>query len=125
MQIKVISFGFSFGLPSDADLVFDVRCLPNPFYIPELRNKTGVDQEVYDYVFQFPESFAFTKKITDLLDFTIPLYITEGKTQLVIAVGCTGGKHRSIAIAEYLSQYINYSNTHTSILHRDQDKTLA
>lgn len=125
MQVKVISFGFSFGLPADADLVFDVRCLPNPFYVPNLRDQTGLDKEVYDYVFQFPETLTLVKKITDLLDYTIPLYVAEGKTQLVIAIGCTGGKHRSISVAEYLGQYITYANTHTSLLHRDQDKSLG
>lgn len=124
MQIKIISFGFSFGIPVDADVVLDVRCLPNPFYISKLRDKTGTDPEVYEYVFQFPESAALVSKFVDLLDYTIPLYVAEGKNQLVIAIGCTGGKHRSIAIAEYLNNYITHPNTNVTLLHRDEDKKL-
>ncbi|HAG57407.1 MAG TPA: RNase adaptor protein RapZ, partial [Ruminococcaceae bacterium] len=91
MLITCTSFGFKYGIPSDADLVFDVRCLPNPFYIPELKNKTGLDQQVRDYVFSCEEARQLYQKIEDFLNFTIPLYEKEGKRQLVVAFGCTGG----------------------------------
>lgn len=99
MLITCTSFGFKYGIPSDADLVFDVRCLPNPFYVPSLKNKTGLDQEVRDYVFSHEEARQLYRKIEDLLEFTIPLYEKEGKRQLVVAFGCTGGKHRSVSFA--------------------------
>ena len=97
MHIDVQSFGFKFGAMSEGDLVFDVRCLPNPFYVPELKNKTGLDKDVYDYVLSFDEAKVLLGKLTDLIDYLIPLYEKEGKSQLVIAFGCTGGKQlRSI-----------------------------
>ena len=92
MKLNVMSFGFKFGLPGEADLVLDVRCLPNPFYVPELKHKTGMDQEVVDYVMKFDESKELLKRIEYLLDYAIPLYVKEGKSELTIAVGCTGGE---------------------------------
>ena len=100
--VSILSFGFKNGVPQDADLVFDVRFLPNPFYIDELKTKTGLDQEVKDYVLSFPEAGEFVDKIVDLLDFLIPNYVREGKYKLVVAVGCTGGKHRSVTLADQL-----------------------
>jgi len=119
MIVSVQSFGFKYGAPTDADLVFDVRCFPNPFYVDELRNKTGLDKEVYDYVFGFPQTNIFMQKLCDMINFLIPLYIEEGKSSLLIAIGCTGGKHRSIAIAEKLNKYINENITHSAVTHRD------
>ncbi len=100
--VNIISFGFKHGIPIDADLVFDVRFLPNPFYIEDLRPKTGLDRDVYDYVMQWTDTRKFIDKLTELLKFMLPLYKREGKSQLVIGIGCTGGQHRSVAIAEYL-----------------------
>ncbi|MBR6158445.1 MAG: RNase adapter RapZ, partial [Lachnospiraceae bacterium] len=97
--VRVVSFGFKYGIPMDADLVFDLRFLPNPYYIEELKRQTGNDAPVHDYVMSFPEAGEFLQKLTDLLQFLIPNYIKEGKHQLVIAVGCTGGKHRSVTLA--------------------------
>ncbi|MDP4153839.1 MAG: RNase adapter RapZ [Bacillota bacterium] len=119
MIITVQSFGFKYGAPADADLVFDVRCFPNPFYIDELKNKTGLDKEVRDYVFGFPETNIFVDKLCDMISFLIPLYMEEGKTSLTIAIGCTGGKHRSTCIAEKLNKYINDNVTYSVITHRD------
>ncbi|WP_404996280.1 RNase adapter RapZ [Caldifermentibacillus hisashii] len=102
--VNVISFGFKHGIPIDADLVFDVRFLPNPFYIEQLRPKTGLDQDVYEYVMKWTDTSKFLEKISDLLSFMLPLYKREGKSQLVIAIGCTGGQHRSVAIAKYLGE---------------------
>lgn len=100
MNIHVESFGFKHGIPSEADFVIDVRCLPNPYWVENLRSKTGLDKEVRDYVFSFDESRQLLDKLIDMLDFLNPLYIKEGKSQIVFAIGCTGGNHRSVAIAE-------------------------
>lgn len=102
LMITLLSFGFKYGIPADADLVFDVRFLPNPFYIEELKQKTGNDREVRDYVMQFEESRTFLDKLTDMLQFLIPNYVKEGKYQLVVAIGCTGGQHRSVTLANEL-----------------------
>ncbi len=99
LMVNVMSFGFKYGIPQDADLVFDVRFLPNPFYIDELKKKTGLDKEVQDYVMGFPEAHAFLEKLTDMISFLIPNYVNEGKYQLVVAIGCTGGQHRSVTLA--------------------------
>ena len=106
MSVSVTSFGFKHGLPLDADLVFDVRFMPNPFYIQDLREKTGLDQAVYDYVFGFQQTQDYMRRLKDLLSFSLPLYAEEGKTSLVIAVGCTGGHHRSVAVTHALAEYI-------------------
>lgn len=102
LMISVLSFGFKYGIPADSDLVFDVRFLPNPYYVPELRELTGLDAGVRDFVMKYEESGIFTEKLADLIRFLIPYYIEEGKNQLIISIGCTGGKHRSVALAEEL-----------------------
>ncbi|MGN0660329.1 MAG: RNase adapter RapZ [Oscillospiraceae bacterium] len=122
MTITSMSFGFKYGAPNEADLVFDVRCLPNPFYIPDLKNKTGCDREVRDYVMSFDESKTLLEKLKDLLSFMVPLYIKEGKSQLIIAFGCTGGKHRSVTYAKLLGEYLQQSGQNVIISHRDIDK---
>ncbi len=123
MMISCISFGFKYGVPNEADLVFDVRCLPNPFYIPELKTKTGLDKEVRDYVMQFESSQTLQAKLSDLIDFLIPQYLHEGKSQLVIAFGCTGGKHRSVTFAENMCEHICKNHLKARVLHRDINKT--
>lgn len=114
-----MSFGFKYGVSTESDLVFDVRCLPNPFYIDELKHKTGCDQEVRDYVMSFEQSRELFGKLKDLMDFLIPLYISEGKSQLVIAFGCTGGKHRSITFAELMAKYLSEKEYKVQKFHRD------
>ncbi len=122
MRIDVRSFGFKFGYMPEGDLVFDVRCLPNPFYIPELKNLTGLNPEVFTYVMKFDQSKRLLDKLCNLIDFLIPLYEKEGKSQLVIAFGCTGGKHRSVAFAEALAQHLREKNHRIRIQHRDIEK---
>ena len=122
MIVSVMSFGFRYGVPSEADLVFDVRCLPNPFYIPELRNKTGLDKEVRDYVMQYPESQEMEKRVRDLIDYMLPLCVKEGKSRLVIAFGCTGGHHRSITFAERTAAHLQEQGCNVRINHRDKNK---
>ncbi|MFA7636495.1 MAG: RNase adapter RapZ [Monoglobales bacterium] len=120
--IEVMSFGFKHGLPIDVDLVFDVRFLPNPYYVDELRDKTGLDSEVSDFVFSFPQTGIFLEKLNDMLDFLMGHYIEEGKNQLVIAIGCTGGKHRSVAIAEAVAKFLSEKNYRVTKKHRDYAK---
>lgn len=122
MLINCMSFGFKHGVPREADLVFDVRCLPNPFYIKELKYKTGMDFEVSDYVMSWPQSQELYRKLEELIDFLIPLYISEGKSQLVIAVGCTGGKHRSVTFAEKLFNHLLDKGKKVTVNHRDITK---
>lgn len=118
--LTFVSFGFKYGIPSDADLVFDVRFLPNPFYIDELKHKTGNDKEVQDYVMNFPEALVFVDKLTDMFDFLIPNYVKEGKHQLVIGIGCTGGKHRSVTLAnELYGKMKDRGNYGVKLYHRD------
>ncbi len=118
--VSILSFGFKNGIPADADLVFDVRFLPNPFYIDELKHKTGNDKEVQDYVMEFPEASEFLKKLVDMLDFLIPNYVKEGKHQLVVGIGCTGGKHRSVTLANELYAKMKDHGTYgTKLYHRD------
>jgi len=120
LMVTVMSFGFKYGIPADADLVFDVRFLPNPFYIDELKHKTGQDKEVQDYVMGFEEAKQFSEKLTDMIRFLIPNYVKEGKYQLVIAVGCTGGKHRSVTLAnELYSRLKDHGEYGLTIAHRD------
>lgn len=119
LSLHIMSFGFKFSNAADADLVFDVRCLPNPFYIDELREQTGLDKCVRDYVMNFDESQQLYSKIEDLVDFLIPLYKKEGKSQVVIAFGCTGGKHRSVTFAKLLSGHLMNSDVHVTVSHRD------
>lgn len=118
-EIRVVSFGFKHGLPTDADLVFDVRCFPNPFYVPELKNKTGNDKEVQDYVMKFPSSQKFFEKLTDMMEYLVPLYIEEGRRSLVIALGCTGGHHRSVTMANKLAEHLSSLGYTVDTLHRD------
>jgi len=123
LSINITSFGFKYGVPIDADLIFDVRFLPNPHYIEELRPKTGLDPEVYDYVMKWPDTQQFLVRLLDLLHFLIPQYHKEGKSHLVIGIGCTGGKHRSVAIAEYLGRTLGASETETvRVNHRDAER---
>ena len=119
MLVTIVSFGFKYNLPLESDLVFDVRCLPNPFYVEELKHLTGLDEAVRDYVMSFDVTKQFLKKITDYLDFTLPLYKQEGKSELVIGVGCTGGKHRSVTIARQLNAYLIERDMKAAIHHRD------
>ncbi|MFI8575904.1 RNase adapter RapZ [Rossellomorea aquimaris] len=119
--VNVVSFGFKHGIPIDADLVFDVRFLPNPHYIDHMRPKTGLDEEVSIYVLKWNETNKFIEKVTDLLSFMLPQYKREGKSQLVIAIGCTGGQHRSVALAEYLGHHFE-NDYQTKISHRDIQK---
>lgn len=120
--LTFVSFGFKYGIPTDADLVFDVRFLPNPFYIDELKPLTGNDSEVYDYVMKFPNSNEFLMKLKDMLDFLIPNYIVEGKNQLVIAIGCTGGKHRSVTLTNAIYKEFENSEYGCKKEHRDIEK---
>ncbi len=122
MIVSCMSFGFKYGIPNDADLVFDVRCLPNPFYVPELKHKTGLDAEVRDYVMNSEQSKALEAKIRDMVDFLLPMYIQEGKSRLVIAFGCTGGKHRSITFAKLIADHLASKDIKVSEVHRDIDK---
>ena len=122
LLIKVMSFGFKYGVSTEADLVFDVRCLPNPFYIEELRNRTGCDSCVRDYVMSFEQSQELFAKLTDLIDYLIPLYVQEGKSQLVISFGCTGGKHRSITFAELMADHLIEKEYKVQKYHRDITK---
>ena len=119
MNINIVSFGFKHGIPNDADFVLDVRCLPNPYWVESMREKTGLDQEVYDYVFSFGDAQKLLEKTISLLDFLNPLYIKEGKSQIVIAIGCTGGNHRSVAIAEALKKHFVRHWDNVSVNHRD------
>lgn len=119
LLLSILSFGYKYGIPSDADLVFDVRFLPNPFYVDELRHKTGEDPEVQAYVCQGGEADVFQEKVMDLLAYLIPKYSQEGKRQLMICVGCTGGKHRSVTMANRLADAFANSSWPVSVLHRD------
>ncbi|MBC1516388.1 RNase adapter RapZ [Listeria immobilis] len=120
-NVQLMSFGFKYGIPIDADLVFDVRFLPNPHYIDKMRPLTGLDEDVYEYVMKWPETQTFLDKLIDLLMFTLPFYKREGKTQLVIAIGCTGGQHRSVALTEFIGRAIQ-QKYETTISHRDMKR---
>ena len=119
--VNVMSFGFKYGIPIDADLVFDVRFLPNPHYIEAMRPKTGLDEDVSSYVLKWTETHKFIEKVTDLLAFMLPQYKREGKSQLVIAIGCTGGQHRSVTLAEYIAKYFK-DDYQTHVSHRDIER---
>ncbi len=122
LHINVLSFGFKYGIPLEADMVLDVRFLPNPYYVTALREKTGMDDEVYDFVFQHETSKEFLRKLEDLMIFLIPQYIEEGKHSLTIAVGCTGGRHRSISIARALRDSMEKLGYAAELTNRDMDK---
>ena len=119
MSVSVISFGYKNGIPLEADLVIDVRFLVNPYYEPSLRNKTGLDKEVQEYIEKSPEALEFLKKMTDMVSYLVPKYIKEGKSYLTIAIGCTGGKHRSVFMASKLAQNLAEKNFKVSQFHRD------
>lgn len=120
--INVMAFGFKYGMPMDADLVFDVRCFPNPFYIAELKEKTGNDKEVQDYVMKSEEAAKFLEKLIDMISFMIPLYADEGKSSLTVAIGCTGGRHRSVTMANKLADALEEERYIVSRSYRDITK---
>ena len=121
--VTIMSFGFKYGIPADADLVFDVRFLPNPYYVEELRPKTGNDREIQQFVMRHPQAHVFLNKLEDMIRFLIPNYISEGKNRLVIAIGCTGGKHRSVTLANELYQRLSQDEGYgLKIEHRDIEK---
>lgn len=122
LMIKVMSFGFKYGVSTESDLVFDVRCLPNPYYVKELKSHTGIESCVQDYVMGFEQSQKLFEKLTDLIDYLIPMYVQEGKSRLVIAFGCTGGKHRSITFAEYMAKHLVNKGYKVQKYHRDITK---
>jgi len=122
LVVTVMSFGFKYGVPQDVDLVFDVRFIPNPFYIPGLREQTGNEAPVREYVLLRPESGEFLQKLCDMLEFLLPCYIREGKSQLVIGVGCTGGRHRSVALANEVFLYLQNAGHYVTKIHRDIEK---
>lgn len=123
-HVHIITFGYKHGIPIDADLVFDVRFLPNPHYIDSLRPKTGMDKEVSDYVLKWSETQQLIEKMMDLLVYMLPHYKREGKRQLVIGIGCTGGKHRSVTLGEYFKKQLSHHGYHTYVTHRDVEKGL-
>lgn len=122
MSVSVISFGFKYGIPIEADLVFDVRFLPNPYYMTELREQTGLDEGVRNFVFGYQQSLDFLNKVEDLIGFLLPNYEEEGKTALVIAIGCTGGQHRSVAITRALADFIRQKGYNATENHRDMTR---
>ncbi len=122
LNIPVIAFGYKYGIPLDADLVFDVRFLPNPYYVDDLRQLSGLDRPVAEYVFAHRQSREFMEKLEDMIEFLIPMYIEEGKLSLTIAVGCTGGRHRSVAIAKALSDHLKASGYISENINRDLEK---
>ncbi len=122
MSIHCISFGYKHGIPSDSDLVFDVRCLPNPFYINNLKEHTGIEKPVIDYVMKWEQAKVLILKLYDLIDYLVPLYRAEGKSQLVISIGCTGGRHRSVVFAELIRAHLSKEGLLLSINHRDIKK---
>ena len=122
MTVQCMSFGFKYGFPAEADLMLDVRCFPNPFYIPELKHKTGLDNEVRDYVLGSADTQEFLSRLRAMLDHLLPLYAAEGRTRVVVAIGCTGGKHLSVTIANTLAEYIEQNGFRPTAQHRDIDK---
>ena len=122
LDVNVLSFGYKHGLPAEADLVFDARFLPNPFYVDELRGKSGLDLPVREYVFSFQQTRTFMEQLEAMLEFLIPLYIEEGKLSLTVAIGCTGGRHRSVAIAAALNDHFRAKGISSVNINRDIDK---
>ena len=122
MQINVLAFGFKYGLPADADLVFDVRCFPNPFYVDSLREKTGNDKEVQDYVMASEDAQKFLAKLNDMMLMLMPLYVDEGKASITIAIGCTGGRHRSVTFANKLGEALTDAGYTVNMIYRDTDR---
>lgn len=122
IMITFMSFGFKYGIPLESDLIIDVRCLPNPFYIAELKKHTGLEKCIQDYVLDSEETQEFVKRLIDWLDYSLPLYLKEGKSELVVGIGCTGGKHRSVTIAELLDNYFMEKGYKCIVQHRDVKK---
>lgn len=122
LQVNVMSFGFKYGIPIESDLVFDVRFLPNPFYVSDLRQKNGMDEEVYQFVFRHGETREFMRHLKNMIAFLVPQYIEEGKHSLTIAVGCTGGKHRSVSVARELTEFIKEQGQSARLINRDIEK---
>ena len=122
IMVNCMSFGFKYGTPSEADLIFDVRCLPNPYYVEGLKLHTGLDNDVREYVMKWDQTKGFIERWISLIDYMLPLYRNEGKSQLVIAVGCTGGKHRSVALAQYLYKHMLDLKQRSNVYHRDIHK---
>jgi len=122
LNITVQSFGFKYGASIDSDMVFDVRCLPNPFYIEEIKHLSGLDAPIYEYVFSFEQTREYVHQICNMLSFLLPLFIEEGKTSLVIGIGCTGGRHRSVAIAQRVAQHFKEIGFDATAYHRDMEK---
>ena len=122
LTVNCMSFGFKYGSPAEADLVFDVRCLPNPYYVEALKYQTGLDEQVREYVMKWKETKGFVERLLSLIDYMLPLYVNEGKSQLVVAVGCTGGKHRSVALAQLLYNHLMEAGQRASVHHRDIQK---
>lgn len=122
MIVTCMSFGYKYGIPAETDLLFDVRCLPNPFYVPDLKFKTGLDQEVVDFVMGKPEAQELLRRYEAFLEYALPLYVKEGKSQLTIAVGCTGGKHRSITFARKIAEYCEGLGYQPGVQHRDASR---
>lgn len=119
LMVHCVSFGFKYGIPAEADLVFDVRCLPNPFYLEDLKHQTGLDEPVREYVMKWEQTKGFVDRYIDMIDYLLPLYCNEGKSQLVVAVGCTGGHHRSVALAQLLYNHLVETGKRASVNHRD------
>ena len=122
IDVTVMSFGYKHGLPMDADLVFDARFLPNPYYVDDLRPMCGLDRPVFEFVFGYQQTRTFMEKLEELIDFLLPLYIEEGKLALTVAIGCTGGRHRSVAIASALNDYLTAKGVNSVNINRDVDK---
>lgn len=122
IMLTFMSFGFKYGIPLESDLIIDVRCLPNPFYIAELKEHTGLEKCIQDYVLDSEETQEFVKRLIDWLDYSLPLYLKEGKSELVVGIGCTGGKHRSVTIAELLDNYFIEKGYKCIVQHRDVKK---
>lgn len=122
IMVNVVSFGFKYGMPLDADMVFDVRFLPNPYYVEELKSLSGIDAPVRDYIFKFDQANDFMDKLTDMIEYLLPLYIEEGKYSLTIAVGCTGGRHRSVAVASALGGHLRCLGVPVVNINRDIDR---
>lgn len=123
LSVHVISFGFKYGIPMESDLLFDVRFLPNPFYVESLRSKTGLDEEVRDFIFKYEDTRQFIVHLNDMMAFLIPQYIEEGKHSLTVSIGCTGGHHRSVAIAEELAAFVRGRGQSARVTHRDMEKS--
>lgn len=122
LTVHCMSFGYKHGMPREADLVFDVRCLPNPYYIDDLKHRTGLEAPVYDYVMQWDQTIGFRDRLFDMIDYLLPLYRNEGKSQLVIAIGCTGGHHRSVSMVRALSDHLQRQGQRVTVTHRDIEK---